>query len=175
MKDAGRLAESAVRVSVAEEGASFRYELKVVKEDAEEPGDAVVESPAVRVFVGASSIPLLRGATLDHVDTLTESGFKFDNPNRPRLLDDPLAGRVQKLLDERVNPSVASHGGHVRLVDVEGTRVFLQLGGGCQGCGMADVTLREGIEQMLRSEIPEISEILDITDHAAGANPYYSG
>ncbi len=175
MKDAGRLQDAAVRVSVFEEGAAFRYELKVVAEDASEAGDAVVESPAVRFFVGADSVPLLRGATLDHVDTLTETGFRFENPNKPRLLENPLAARVQKVLDEQINPGVASHGGQVRLIDVQETRVFLQLGGGCQGCGMADVTLREGIEQALRREVPEISEILDTTDHAAGTNPYYTG
>jgi Fe/S biogenesis protein NfuA len=175
MKDAGRLDASAVRVSVFEEGAAFRYELKVVPEDSGRAGDAVVETSAVRFFVGSESVPLLRGASLDHVDTLSETGFKFDNPNRPRLLENPLAARVQRVLDERINPSVASHGGHVRLIDVQEGRVFLQLGGGCQGCGMADVTLRQGIEETLRREVPEIEEILDTTDHAAGENPYYTG
>ncbi len=174
MKEAGRLADSAVRVSVLEEGAAFRYELKVVEAGAREEGDCVLDAGPVPLFVGEASVPLLRGATLDYVDSLSESGFKFENPNKPRLLEKPLAARVQKVLDERVNPSVASHGGHVRLVDVEDTRVYLQLGGGCQGCGMVDVTLKEGIEQMLRREIPEITEILDTTDHAAGDNPYYS-
>ena len=85
-----------------------------------------------------------------------------------------LRERIQQLLEEQVNPAVASHGGHVDLIDVKGNRVFLQLGGGCQGCGMAQVTLRQGIEQMIRKAVPEVGEILDVTDHAGGRNPYYA-
>lgn len=84
-----------------------------------------------------------------------------------------LRNRVQEILDSEINPSVASHGGYISLLDVQGTRIFLHMGGGCQGCGMASATLRHGVEATLRSQIPEISEILDTTDHAAGANPYY--
>ena len=80
---------------------------------------------------------------------------------------------MQEILDARINPGVKAHGGHVSLIDVQDGRVFLQLGGGCQGCGMVDVTLRQGIEVMLKEEIPEITEVLDTTDHAAGDNPYY--
>jgi Fe/S biogenesis protein NfuA len=128
----------------------------------------------VRFLVAPDSVARLRGATLDYVEGLSESGFKFENPNHPALLDKPLAARVQQALDEHVNPGVASHGGHVSLADVQDERVFLRFGGGCQGCGMADVTLKQGVEQILRREVPEIGEILDITDHAAGDNPYYS-
>lgn len=82
--------------------------------------------------------------------------------------------RVTDVLDTDINPSVASHGGVVRLLDVQGSRVFLQMGGGCQGCGMASVTLREGVEKAIRAKVPEVTEILDTTDHAAGTNPYYA-
>jgi len=173
MKQAGRLAGSAVRVRVHEDGAAFRYELKVVGEDERLPGDAVVASPAVPLFVDPASAEHLRGATLDYVETLAETGFKFQNPNRPTLLSKPLAARVQQVLDEQVNPSVASHGGRVSLVDVEAGRVTLRFGGGCQGCGMVDVTLKHGVQEMLQKAIPEIAEVLDVTDHAAGENPYY--
>ncbi|MBW1885360.1 MAG: NifU family protein [Deltaproteobacteria bacterium] len=84
-----------------------------------------------------------------------------------------LRNRVQEILDNEINPSVAGHGGYISLLDVQGTRVFLHMGGGCQGCGMASATLKHGVEASLRAQIPEISEILDTTDHAAGANPYY--
>ena len=87
--------------------------------------------------------------------------------------DDDMRIRVQEILDNEINPSVASHGGYISLLDVQGTRVFLHMGGGCQGCGMASATLKHGVETSLRSQIPEITEILDTTDHAAGANPYY--
>ena len=84
-----------------------------------------------------------------------------------------LRNRVQEILDNEINPSVAGHGGYISLLDVQGTRVFLHMGGGCQGCGMASATLKHGVEASLRSQIPEISEIFDTTDHAAGENPYY--
>src|SRR5882762_3654048 len=88
--------------------------------------------------------------------------------------EDVLRQQVQKFLDEQVNPAVASHGGYITLMDVQGKNLFIQMGGGCQGCGMASVTLREGVETSLRQSFPEIEEILDITDHASGENPYYS-
>ncbi len=84
-----------------------------------------------------------------------------------------LRDRVQEILDNEINPSVAGHGGYISLLDVQDTRVFLHMGGGCQGCGMASATLKHGVEASLRSQIPEISEIFDTTDHAAGENPYY--
>ena len=88
--------------------------------------------------------------------------------------EDEIRVRVQQLLDSQINPAVGSHGGWVELLGVQGNNVFLQLGGGCQGCGMADVTLKQGIETLLRQEIPELGEVLDQTDHAAGRNPYYA-
>ena len=163
----------AVRVSADEIGASYRYRLEFVEKGDRKDDDACLDADGVQVLIDAESGPRLEGATLEYVDDVSGSGFRFDNPNRPKLLENPLAARVQKFLDEQVNPSVASHGGFVTLFDVQDTRVFLQMGGGCQGCGQADVTLRQGIETMLRQEIPEITEILDSTDHAAGANPYY--
>jgi Fe-S cluster biogenesis protein NfuA len=87
--------------------------------------------------------------------------------------DDALYERVAKLFDEQVNPMVARHGGRVELIDVQDAVVMLRMGGGCQGCGMADVTLRQGIEGMLGQFIPEVRGIVDITDHTSGANPYF--
>jgi Fe-S cluster biogenesis protein NfuA len=81
--------------------------------------------------------------------------------------------RVQQLLDREINPAVGMHGGWVELIDVKRNSVYLRLGGGCQGCGAADVTLKMGIEKSIRELIPEVGEILDTTDHAAGRNPYY--
>jgi Fe/S biogenesis protein NfuA len=85
-----------------------------------------------------------------------------------------LKTRVQELIDTMINPAVAGHGGYVELIDVQDKRVYLQMGGGCQGCGAADITLKAGIERLLKEELPEIVEILDTTDHASGSNPYYA-
>jgi len=88
--------------------------------------------------------------------------------------DEALYGRVADLFEMEINPAVARHGGFVELVDVQGAVVMLRMGGGCQGCGMADVTLRQGIETALRRAVPEVAGIVDVTDHSAGANPYVS-
>lgn len=81
--------------------------------------------------------------------------------------------RVQKILDEMINPAIAGHGGWVDLLDVKENNVYVRLGGGCQGCGMVNVTLKQGIEATIREEIPQIGSVIDQTDHAGGTNPYY--
>ena len=173
MRDAGRFQDSGLRVAVEEEGAAFRYQIEIVDLDTRTDADEVVECERVPFFVDLSSAPRLRGAELQYVDELSGGGFKFDNPNRPRLLDNPLAARVQRVLDDEINPGVAAHGGRVSLVNVEDERVYIRFGGGCQGCGMVDVTLRDGVIGTLQRSVPEISEVLDTTDHESGDNPYY--
>ena len=112
-------------------------------------------------------------------------GMVMQNPNRPlppaaRIADRPeadlsgeVAQRVIQVLEEQINPAIASHGGHAELVAVEDSIAYLRLGGGCQGCGMAAVTLSQGIEVAILDTVPEITEVIDVTDHASGANPYY--
>jgi Fe/S biogenesis protein NfuA len=85
-----------------------------------------------------------------------------------------LRSRVQELIDTMINPAVAGHGGFVELIDVQESRVYLQMGGGCQGCGAADITLKSGIERLIKEELPEVTEVLDTTDHSSGTNPYYT-
>jgi NFU1 iron-sulfur cluster scaffold homolog, mitochondrial len=82
--------------------------------------------------------------------------------------------KVQEVLDRQINPSVASHGGFVDLINIENNNVYIRMGGGCQGCGAADMTLKMGIERMIREAIPSIGAVLDVTDHAGGSNPYYA-
>jgi Fe-S cluster biogenesis protein NfuA len=82
--------------------------------------------------------------------------------------------QVQEVIETAINPAVAAHGGFVTLLDVKGNNVFLEFGGGCQGCGMVSVTLKYGVEKLLRERVPLIGQILDTTDHAAGTNPYYA-
>lgn len=90
------------------------------------------------------------------------------------LKTDDLRAKVQELIDTMINPAVAGHGGFVELIDVQDSRVYLQMGGGCQGCGMSDVTLKAGIERLIKDELPEVEEVVDTTDHASGNNPYYT-
>ena len=123
------------------------------------------------VLIDSESAPYLEGVTIDFMDGPRESGFKIDNPNP--LWSEPLARAVQKVLDDEINPAVGTHGGWVSLLEVKDAVAYIQLGGGCQGCGMVDVTLKQGIEVRIRELVPEIREIVDTTDHAGGTNPYY--
>jgi Fe/S biogenesis protein NfuA len=87
--------------------------------------------------------------------------------------DADVKNRIQKILDEVINPAVAGHGGFVELLDFKENVAYLKLGGGCQGCGMVNVTLKQGIEATLKEEIPQLAGVIDQTDHAGGTNPYY--
>jgi Fe-S cluster biogenesis protein NfuA len=91
-----------------------------------------------------------------------------------RLPSEAMRARVQQVLDEQINPGVASHGGFVELLDVQDDNIFIRMGGGCQGCGAADITLKQGIERLIREAVPQVREVLDTTDHASGQNPFYA-
>lgn len=173
-KQAEEQAEAALRVTASEAGAKFRYELKLVAVDTKSDEDEIVQLEGIDLFIDPASADRLRGATLDYVDDISGSGLKFDNPNKTTLANHPLAERVQEILDDRINPGLAGHGGVVSLVDIQGSQVVLSFGGGCQGCGMVDVTLKDGVMAQLTQHIPEITEVLDVTDHASGENPYYA-
>ena len=148
-------------------------------------GDVVQHDDDLPVVVPDASVDRLQGATLDFVtDADGEGGLVVVNPNTPPStaprvvapdvdLSDPMAQRVVAVLEEQVNPSIAAHGGRADLVAVEDASVYLRLSGGCQGCGMAKATLSQGIEVILREAIPEIANIVDVTDHADGTNPFY--
>ncbi len=162
----------ALRVAIQGRGpGGFRYELQFVGQDEKEAGDTVIDAGGLRVVVDAESAENLKGANIDYVDGIYESGFKIDNPNS--LWTDPKAQAIQEVIDSRINPGVGTHGGHVTLLEVKDHTAYIALGGGCQGCGMADVTLKQGIEAMIKETVPEIREVIDTTDHAAGKNPYF--
>jgi Fe/S biogenesis protein NfuA len=162
----------ALRVAIVGRGpGGFQYKLGFVREEEKGADDTVIEAGSFQVLVDPESAPNLQGATIDFVDGIFESGFKIDNPNS--VWTDPKAIAIQRLLDTQINPAVASHGGYVTLLDVKDDIAYIALGGGCQGCGMADVTLKQGIEVVIKEEVPEIRQIIDTTDHASGTNPYY--
>ena len=119
---------------------------------------------------------------MDFVERVNESGFEVrtrpgDAPGAraPAAPTGPLAERVREVLNSQVNPSIAAHGGQIDLVDVHGTEIYLEMSGGCQGCAMSRMTLRQGVERMLRQSVPEITAVHDVTDHAGGTNPYFNG
>ena len=142
------------------------------------PDDAVVEFEGFRLFVARASEKWLETAEIDFEEdatggqlTIKAPGIKGSEPPESATLEE----RIGWVLETEINPSLAAHGGRVRLVEVtEQKQAVLQFGGGCHGCGMADVTLKQGIEQTLTQRIPEISGVLDATDHQSGKNPYYA-
>jgi Fe/S biogenesis protein NfuA len=170
-----------------ESGAAYSYDMYFQALADAGAGDIVQHDDELPVVVPEASAAKLRGATLDYsTDASGEGGLVIVNPNTPPErpgrsvgrgsgvdLSDPLAQRVVAVLDEQVNPSIAAHGGRADLVAVESGSVYLRLSGGCQGCGMARATLSQGIEVILREAIPELADIVDVTDHAEGTNPYY--
>ncbi len=163
------------------QGADYVYDLSF--ETVAEAGDddVVYQQDELTVMVPSDSAAELHGATLDLPTNADQGGLVIRNPNRP----DPLAGvtlelagtiaeQVTQLLEQQINPALASHGGYASLVGVEGDRVFITMGGGCQGCAVSAMTLREGIERSIKENVPEVTEVVDATDHDAGESPYYS-
>ena len=129
------------------------------------------------LYVDAPSAPYLDGAEVDYQTNATGGQLTIRAPKIKGVEPGPdasLAERIAWLLQVEVNPQIAAHGGRVSLVDiVDDNVVLLQFGGGCHGCGMADVTLKQGIERTLRSRLPEITAVRDVTDHERGQTPYY--
>ena len=150
-------------------------------------GDVVQRDDDLPVVVPSAAVERLQGATLDFVtDASGEGGLVIVNPNTPSAptlsglesipevdLSDPFAQRVVSVLEQQVNPSIASHGGRADLVAVEDSSVYLRLSGGCQGCGLAETTLSQGVRTAILERFEEIVEVVDTTDHAEGTNPYY--
>ena len=96
-----------------------------------------------------------------------------DVQDQMMLIGRDIKEKVQYLLDTQINPGVAQHGGSVQVIDVKDDGVYVRLHGGCQGCGAADFTLKQGIETIVKRAVPEIQQIIDVTNHAAGSSPYY--
>jgi Fe/S biogenesis protein NfuA len=165
--------DSALRFGVAGRGpGGFQYRLGFVPASDLAPTDKVVDAgEGLRVFVDEKSAELVKDTTIDFVDGPEGAGFRIDNPNP--LWSEPLALAIQKVFDDEINPQIAAHGGWVALLEAKDGVAYIQLGGGCQGCGMVDVTLKQGIEVALKERVPEIREVVDTTDHAGGQNPYY--
>ncbi|CCM62615.1 MULTISPECIES: iron-sulfur cluster biogenesis protein NfuA [Candidatus Microthrix] len=168
-----------LRIEVTgESGPEYRYELSFDALDSAEADDSIVDWLGLGVIVPASSIDKLQGATLDL--PAGGSGMVLRNPNRPNPLaglDVELTGevpeRINLLLEKAINPSLAQHGGYAELRAWEEPKAYILMGGGCQGCAVSAMTLRSGIERTLKDQIPEILEVVDVTDHASGTNPYY--
>ncbi len=160
----------------------FIYETAFLRPEDIADEDHVEQHGDLPVAIAADSVDNLSGAVLDLAGDPESPGLVLRNPNpaTPPITegDVDLTGsveeRVQQLIELYINPSIASHGGFVTLSEVDGERAFVELGGGCQGCGLAAMTLRQGIESSIKHHVPEILEVVDVTDHTAGENPFFA-
>ena len=159
-------------------GPQFSYELAFVALADKKDGWVEERHDGLAVIYPGDDREKLEGAALE----LTDQGLVMNNPNAPDTpamsapagdLEGPLVDQVQQVITEQVNPAIASHGGGAELVSVDGTIAYLRLFGGCQGCGLAQVTLKQGIERILLESIDELTQVVDVTDHASGDDPYY--
>src|SRR3954452_13765706 len=163
------------------QGGEWTYNMSLKPLDQAGPDDLVQQEDGIAVVIPGRDADALRGATIDWSDDLMSGGLTVDNPNTPSPamapppadLTGPVAQRVVQVIEQQINPSIAMHGGSAELVAVEEPTAYVRLGGGCVGCGMATVTLSQGIEVAITDAVPEISSVVDVTDHASGTNPYY--
>ena len=179
-----------LEVSGATRG-EYIYDVYFDVVDAAASRDTVIHHDDLTVVIPAGSVERLTGATLGMSRDLLKPGLTITNPNRPPGAPSPspavlaanappagdltgdVAQRILQVLEHQINPSIASHGGRADLVAVQNDTAYLRLSGGCQGCGMASVTLSQGIEVAIKDNVPEILNVVDVTDHAQGANPFY--
>ena len=164
-------------------GVDYTYDLafQLVEEAADD--DVVTDVGGLTIMVPEGKTAQLQGAELDLPSNPQQSGLVLRNPNRPSVggvSDEPLEltgeipDQIRQLLEARINPAIASHGGWAELVEVDGDTVVVRLGGGCQGCAMSKATVTAGIESTIKEHIPSIQRVVDVTDHESGENPYYA-
>ena len=147
------------------------YSIQFIELSATPVENISIDLEKFQVLVAKEDIPYLEGTEVDLNDKGELEAF---NPSMSITeISGSVEEQIQHVLEEEVNPMVASHGGVVSLLEVKDHNAYLEFGGGCQGCGMIDVTLKQGVEVMIKSQIPEIEAIYDVTDHANGTNPYY--
>ena len=164
-------------------GIDYTYDLTLDPVEDAASDDHLHTMSGLTVVVPDASISRLRGSTLDVPSIPGQGGLVIRNPNRPNPLGDmgrleltgSLAEKVQQLLDMSINPALASHGGYASLVEVnDDDSVVVTMGGGCQGCAMSQATLSDGIKRAIMEAIEEVTDVIDVTDHEAGENPYFS-
>lgn len=164
-----------IRITIPNSGPQgYNYQFFLDEEKNILADDVTVPFETFKAVVDGVTSKKLDGAEVDWVDGVQGSGFKVDNPNRPQInLSIPVEQRITELFDNEINPMLANHDGEVSLIEVSGSRVYVKLSGGCQGCASSTATLKQGIEVRIKEIAPEILEVIDTTNHAEGTNPYF--
>jgi len=174
-----------VRVGIrgALPGGGYQTEFKFIDRDEADAKDVLQKAGKIDLLFEAEVAELIQGSKVDFDESRYSAGFNIEYPTKNmyppeaepgRQWDDADAQNVQNVIDGHINPGVAGHGGWVVLKKVEEKQAFVEMGGGCQGCGLAAVTLRQGVEEAILQAVPEIKAVVDVTAHEQGEDPYYA-
>ncbi|MEE2863533.1 MAG: NifU family protein [Gemmatimonadota bacterium] len=173
----------ALRIAVTGPTTAPHFDLTLIEISESTEDERSFHVNDIQVLIREKDLGLLEGATVDYVERANESGFEI-RPDEERIPKSTLkrtdsgeptgeiADAVRMVLDNQVNPAISAHGGMISLVDVEDTDIYVEMSGGCQGCALSRMTLRQGVERMLRDAVPELTAVHDVTDHSSGENPY---
>lgn len=159
----------AIRVKVTGRApGGFKYDFRSVPRVQRSPDDIVLDMSEMPLYIDPASLAKLRGAT---IDVRPEGGFKIDNPNP--VFNSALEEEVATIIETQINPGVSLHGGQIVLVDVQDHTAYITMEGGCKGCSLALATMKQGVEKMIREAVPAIHDVIDVTAHDEGANPFF--
>jgi Fe/S biogenesis protein NfuA len=161
-----------VRLTVMRGAGEFKYKFDYVSAGAIEPRDFVFPCGEYQFYIDWASEALIKGSTIDYSSTGMAQAWVIDNPNP--AWDSALADEISKVFNETINPGLAEHGGRIKLVNIKDNMAYVEMSGGCQGCSMAGKTLHNGVIQVLAERFPQITGLVDVTDHAAGASPFFT-
>ena len=162
-----------LRVS-GQNATEFEYQmgLDVKKDEIQHRFDSFFNLEKFDMVIDENSLKKVNGAIIDYKEDLNAEGFVITNPNVPEVSE--IEQRITEHLDSTINPQIASHGGKIDVVRVDGSVLLIEMKGGCQGCSSSGTTLQYGVEKQILSQFPEITRIDDITEHEEGENPYYT-
>jgi Fe/S biogenesis protein NfuA len=161
-----------VRLTVMREAGEFKYKFEYVSAGAVDPKDFVFPCGEYQFYINWESEALIKRSTIDYSSTGMGEAWVIDNPNP--AWDSALAGEISTVFNEMINPGLAEHGGHIKLVNIKDNMAYVEMSGGCQGCSMAGKTLHNGVIQILAERFPQITGLVDVTDHSAGTSPFFT-
>lgn len=162
---------AALRLRITGRGSEeFNYDLRFIDPETCAEGDTLIELEGLPLLIDAETATHLPGTVIDY-SGLAGGGLRIDNPNP--VWEDETARAVAQVIAKQINPGVRAHGGYVNLIDVQDGVAYISMNGGCQGCGVAAITLRHGIEKTIREAVPAIQSVVDTTDHTQGKNPFF--
>ncbi len=160
-----------VRLTAHRKNGEFVYQFDYVEKGKAKADDIRLSCGEYTFFIDHGSKSIIQGSVIDYVNAGFTQAWVIDNPNP--AWDSELAREIAKTFDELINPGVAEHGGHIKLAGLKEHIVYVEMSGGCQGCSMAGKTLRHGVMKILAEKFPQITDLIDVTDHSSGSKPFF--